>query len=75
MREQLVDLRGDDPSRVLCLRAHIRDSVRSFGDARPRGVSGVDFEEKDQRYVADMLRHLHYEHGQLRFYATTSAAG
>ncbi len=43
--------------------------VLSFADARPRGVSGIDFEEKDDWCVADMLRHLHYEHGELRFYA------
>jgi hypothetical protein len=43
--------------------------VLSFADARPRGVSGMHFEEKDDWYVADMLRHLTYEHGELHFYA------
>jgi hypothetical protein len=43
--------------------------VLSFADARPRGVSGIDFEEGDQWYVPDMLRHLQYEHGELHFYA------
>jgi hypothetical protein len=43
--------------------------VLSFADARPRGVSGIDFEEEDEWCVADMLRHIQYEHGQLHFYA------
>jgi hypothetical protein len=43
--------------------------VLSFADARPRGVSGMHFQEEDQWYVGDMLRHLKYEHGSLYFYA------
>jgi hypothetical protein len=43
--------------------------VMSFADARPRGVSGMHFEERDDWYVADMLRHLEYERGELHFYA------
>ena len=43
--------------------------VLSFADARPRGVSGMHFQEDDQWYVGDMLRHLRYEHGSLYFYA------
>ena len=43
--------------------------VMSFADARPRGVSGMHFEEKDDWSVADMLRNISYEHGELQFYA------
>jgi hypothetical protein len=39
--------------------------VLSFAAARPRGVSGMHFEEHDQWTVADMLRHLRYERGRL----------
>ncbi len=34
--------------------------VLSFHDARPRGVSGMDFVEKDDWSVADMLRCLSF---------------
>ncbi|MBK6463384.1 MAG: hypothetical protein IPF92_20605 [Myxococcales bacterium] len=43
--------------------------VLSFADARPRGNSGMDFEEKDDWAVSDMLRRLRFEGGELRFYA------
>jgi DNA polymerase len=43
--------------------------VLSFTDARPRGVSEIDFEKKDDWYVGDMLRHLRFERGELHFYA------
>jgi len=43
--------------------------VLSFSDARPRGVSGVDFEEQDDWYVGDMLRYLRFERGELCFHA------
>lgn len=43
--------------------------VLSFADARPRGVSDIDFQEKDDWTAADMLRHLRFERGELRFYA------
>jgi hypothetical protein len=39
--------------------------VLSFAAARPRGVSGIDFEEHDQWTAADLLRHLRYEGGRL----------
>ena len=39
--------------------------VLSFAAARPRGVSGMDFVEKDQWTAADLLRHLRYEGGRL----------
>src|SRR5213592_320491 len=39
--------------------------VLSFAAARPRGVSGMHFEEHDQWTAADLLRHLRYEHGRL----------
>ena len=41
----------------------------SFTDARPRGVSGMHFEEKDDWFVGDMLRRLRFERAELRFYA------
>ena len=43
--------------------------VLSFADARPRGVSGMHFEEKDDWTVGDMLRRLRFERGELHFYA------
>ncbi len=43
--------------------------VMSFHDARPRGVSGVHFMEKDEWHVGDLLRHIRYEGGVLHFYA------
>lgn len=43
--------------------------VMSFHDARPRNMSAMDFEEKDEWHVADMLRCLCFENGMLRFYA------
>lgn len=36
-------------------------SALSFGDARPRGVSGVDYVEKDEWRIADMVLRLHLE--------------
>src|SRR5439155_15355159 len=39
--------------------------VLSCAAARPRGVSGIDFEEHDQWTAADLLRHLRYERGRL----------
>lgn len=41
----------------------------SFADARPRGVSDMDFLPTDEWSVADMLRHLRFEQGELRFHA------
>jgi hypothetical protein len=43
--------------------------VLSFADARPRGASGMYFEEKDDWAVGDMLRRLRFERGELHFYA------
>jgi hypothetical protein len=43
--------------------------VLSFADARPRGASEIEFADKDDWYVGDMLKHLRYEHGELHFYA------
>jgi hypothetical protein len=39
----------------------------SFHDARPRGVSGIEFQEHDDWTAADMLRCLRYERGRLVF--------
>ena len=41
----------------------------SFHDARPRGVSGAYFEDKDELTVADFFECLRYERGELRFSA------
>lgn len=43
--------------------------VLSFADARPRGTSGMHFEEKDDWSAGDMLRRIRFERGELRFYA------
>jgi len=42
-------------------------AVLSFHDARPRGASGMDFEERDDFTVADLMDHLRYERAKLRF--------
>ena len=41
----------------------------SFSDARPRGVSEMDFVSTDEWSTADMLRNFRFERGELRFYA------
>jgi hypothetical protein len=41
----------------------------SFVDARPRGVSDIDFQASDDWTVGDMLRHLRFRRGELHFYA------
>ena len=41
----------------------------SFHDARPRGVSGIDFAEQDELTVVDLVDHLRYERSELRFSA------
>ena len=41
----------------------------SFADARPRGISDIDYVEKDDWRVGDMLHHLRFERGRLHFYA------
>ncbi|MBN1606307.1 MAG: hypothetical protein JW940_06720 [Polyangiaceae bacterium] len=43
--------------------------VLSFADARPRGVSGMHFQDRDDWTAGDMLRRLRFERGELRFYA------
>lgn len=43
-------------------------AMLSFHDARPRGISGEWFEDKDQLTAADMVRKLRFEHGRLRLY-------
>jgi len=43
--------------------------VLSFADATPRGNSGTDYVKGDEWTAADMLRHLRFERGELRFYA------
>lgn len=44
-------------------------AVLSFADARPRGMSDIDFEDDDEFSVKDFFECLHYEYGQIRFYA------
>ncbi len=39
----------------------------SFSDARPRGSSDIDYEEKDEWRFGDMLPRLHFERGTLVF--------
>lgn len=39
----------------------------SFGDARPRGSSDVDFQVKDEWRFSDMMTHLQLERGALVF--------
>jgi hypothetical protein len=42
-------------------------SAFSFGDARPRGVSGMDYFEDDEWTLADLATRLHLEQGALVF--------
>lgn len=42
-------------------------ALLSFRDARPRGISGCDFEELDELGVADLIDCLRYERGCLHF--------
>ncbi len=44
-------------------------AVLSFADARPRGMSDLDFEGDDEFSVKDFFECLHYEYGQIRFHA------
>lgn len=41
----------------------------SFHDGRPRGFSGVHFEEADEWKASDMLKLLEFRNGRLCFYA------
>ncbi|HEX5746083.1 MAG TPA: hypothetical protein VFZ09_07555 [Archangium sp.] len=41
----------------------------SFADARPRGVSEMDFDATDHWTSGDMLRHFRFESGELHFSA------
>lgn len=41
----------------------------SFHDGRPRGFSGVHFEEEDEWTSSDMLKCLAFRNGQISFYA------
>ncbi len=43
--------------------------VLPFADVRPRGSSEIDFQDKDEWTVADMLRHLTFVRGRLHFHA------
>lgn len=40
----------------------------SFADARPRGVSGQWYDDRDGFSSQDLLRHMTFEQGQLRLY-------
>jgi len=44
-------------------------AVLSYADARPRGVSGIDYVEDDQFRVSDLVDGLSFEHGELHFSA------
>jgi hypothetical protein len=44
-------------------------TLLSFLQARPAGVSVIDFREQDVWSVEDLFRHLSYKHGSLHFYA------
>lgn len=44
-------------------------AVLSFDAARPRGISDIDFEDKDQFTVADLFDCLEFAGGTLKFYA------
>lgn len=44
-------------------------AVLSFADARTRGMSDIDFIDSDEFSVKDFFECLHYEDGQIKFYA------
>jgi hypothetical protein len=44
-------------------------AVLSFHDARPRGISEVDYDPKDEFTVADFVDCLSYKHGEVRLEA------
>jgi hypothetical protein len=44
-------------------------ALLSFADARPRGVSEIHFVSTDEWSVADTIRYLRFERGELHFYA------
>ena len=44
-------------------------AILSFVDARPRGMSDIDFEDEDEFSVKDFFECLHYEYGRIRFHA------
>ncbi len=39
----------------------------SFGDARPRGISDIDYREQDEWTVGDMVSRLRFERGRIVF--------
>ena len=41
----------------------------SFLQARPAGISAIDYQEQDIWSIEDFLRHISFEHGKLHFYA------
>jgi hypothetical protein len=59
--EPTEDYQWGDFGFIFCI------AVMSFHDARPRGVSGMDFEEGDEFTVADFHDHLRYERSELHF--------
>ena len=44
-------------------------AVLSFGDARPRGLSDIEFDKEDEFHVVDYFECLRYEYGQIYFSA------
>jgi len=42
-------------------------AVLSFHDARPRGMSDIDYVERDEWTLDDLCRHLHFSNGALGF--------
>ncbi len=43
-------------------------AMLSFSDARPRGMSEAEYQDKDELNVVDFLSGLTYEEGRLRFH-------
>jgi hypothetical protein len=41
--------------------------VLSFAEARPRNMSSVDYQEKDEFTVADFIEGLRFVRGELHF--------
>lgn len=41
-------------------------AVISFGEAKPRGMSEADYFAGDEFTPADLVEHLHFEHGEIR---------
>lgn len=67
--EGRIGLQEDDDVEFSAFGLIYTFAALSFSDARPRGYSTFEYQSDDEWTAADMLRHLRFERGELRFYA------